>query len=105
MLRHLDLLVGLPSTVAFAMDHKDDLGEARQVVGPIPVLFGGPCGPNLNKLASAQVESECQAILENRRHDDHFVLSTSGADIPMDTGPENIHAIRKAAESFGRVGE
>jgi len=103
ILRHLDLLAGLPSTVAFALDHKENLDQARQVVGPNTVLFGGPCGPNLGRIASAQVESECRAILEGRRQDAHFVLFTSGADIPLDTSPENIHAIRNTAESFGRV--
>lgn len=100
---HLDVLTGLPSTVAFALDHEDNLGQARQVVGPDPVLFGGPCGLNLGNLTVAQVEDECRTILYDRRNDAHFILFTSGADIPLNTPPENIHAIRQAAESFGSV--
>ena len=103
ILRHLDLLTGLPSTVAFALDHQDNLDQARRVVGPATVLFGGPCGPNLGRMTCAQVASECRAMLEDRRQDAHFVLFTSGADIPMNTPPENIHAILNAAESFGKV--
>jgi len=103
ILRHLDLLTGLPSTVAFALDHQDNLSQARRVVGPAAVLFGGPNGPNLGRMTRAQVESECRAVLENRRHDIHFVLFTSGADVPLDTPPENIHAMREAAESFGGI--
>jgi uroporphyrinogen decarboxylase len=103
ILRHLDLLMGLPSTVAFALDHRDNLGQARQTVGPYPVLLGGPCGPDMARKTSAQVDSECRTILEDRRQDAHFILFTSGADIPLNTPQENIHAMRKAAESFGRI--
>lgn len=101
ILSHLDLLKGLPSTVGFALDHRDHLGQARQVVGPDPVLLGGPFGPNLARIGAAQVERECEVILEDRRRDPRFVLFTSGADVPLNTPPENIHAMRRAAESFG----
>jgi uroporphyrinogen decarboxylase len=103
ILAHLDVMTGLPSTVAFALDHLDNLAQARRLVGPEAVLLGGPCGPNLGRMTTAQVEKECRVILEDRQADAHFILFTSGADIPLDTLPENIHAIRKAAESYGRI--
>lgn len=49
------------------------------------------------------VESECRAVLADRRRDAHFILFTSGADVPLNTPPENINAMRNVAESFGRV--
>lgn len=103
ILPNLDLLVGMPSTVAFAVDHNDDLGKTRKLIGK-SVLFGGLNGPDLVRMDAEQVGKKCIAILEDRRHDAHFILSTSGADIPLNTPPENIHAIRKAAESFGSIG-
>jgi len=102
VLAHLDLLMGLPSTVAFGLDHLDNIEEARRIAGPDIVLFGGPCGPNLGRKTATEVEEECLAILEDRRKDAHFALFTAGADIPMSTSPENIHAIPKAAESYGK---
>ena len=102
-LRYLDLLRGLPSTIAFAVDCLDDLGEARQAIGPDAVLFGGPFGPNFPSKTAAQVEEKCRAILEGRRRDPHFILFTAGADIPLNTPPENIHAIRRAAEAQGAI--
>lgn len=103
LLPHLDLLTGLPAAVAFALDHREDLDRARQAVGPDPVLLGGPCGPDLARIDSATVERECLAVLDNRRHDSRFILFTSGADIPLNTPQENIHALRRAVESCGRA--
>ena len=38
-----------------------------------------------------------EAILVERRDDPCFILATSGLDVPPDTPPENIHALREAA--------
>jgi len=99
MLAYLDLFVGLPSVLALALDDKDDLDRARAVVGPEPTLFGGIAAPQLADLTLAEVENRCRALLENRRQDKRFILYTCGADIPWETPPENIHALRRVAES------
>ncbi len=103
ILAHLDLLMGLPSVVAFIVDQRDDLAQARRVVGPDSVLFGGLDCANVGRMTAAEVEERCRVILEERRHDARFVLGTSGPDVAWNTPPENIHAMRKAAESFGRI--
>lgn len=103
MLPHLDLLAGLPAVVGFIVDQRDDLAQARRVVGADSVLFGGlDCG-NMGQMTTAEVEAHCRAILEERRQDAHFILGTSGPDVVWHTPPENIHALRKAVESFGRI--
>jgi len=103
ILAHLDLLTGLPSVVAFIVDQRDDLAQARRVVGPDSVLFGGLDCTNVGGMTAAEVEDRCRAILEERRLDARFVLGTSGPDVAWGTPPENIHAMRKAVESFGRI--
>lgn len=100
LLPHLDLLTGLPSVVGFILDERDDLGRARQVVGAEPVLFGGLDCVHLAEMTGAEVASGCHAVLQDRRQDRRFVLGTSGPDVPWSTPPENIHAMRKAVESF-----
>lgn len=102
MLAHLDLLTGLPSVVAFIMDQRDDLAQARLVVGPDIVLFGGLDCANVSRMTVTEVEERCRTILEERHGDPRFVLGTSGPDVSWNTPPENIHALRKAAESPGR---
>lgn len=101
LLAHLDLLTGLPSVVAFILDQRDDLNQARRVVGPDPVLFGGLDCANLARMNVAEVEGRCRAVLQERRQDTRFVLGTSGPDVPWSTPPENIGAMRKAVDSFG----
>lgn len=101
ILAHLDLLADLPAAAAFVMDERDDLTQARRIVGPAPVIFGGPMGPRLPGLTAAQIEAQCRAMLEECRGDARFALCSGGPDVPWHTPPENIHALRKAAESFG----
>jgi len=103
ILAHLDLLTGFPSVAAYIVDQRDDLAQARAVIGLDSVLFGGLDCANLGRMTATEVEDGCRAILEERRHDAHFVLGTSGPDVAWNTPPENIHAMRKAAESFGRI--
>jgi uroporphyrinogen decarboxylase len=104
LLDHLDMLTGLPSVAGFIMDQQDDLARARRVVGPDIVLFGGLDCSNIGGMTAAEVEDRCRAILEERRQDPRFILGTSGPDVVWNTPPENIHAMRKAAESFGSIG-
>jgi uroporphyrinogen decarboxylase len=101
LLAHLDLLAGLPPTVAYVVDAHDDLDQSRRIVGPDSVLFSGPSAPMLSGASVAQVEQQCRVMLENRRQDARFILSTTGPDIPYDTPAENIHALRQASESLG----
>jgi uroporphyrinogen decarboxylase len=100
LLAYLDMLTGLPSVIAYGMDRRDNLKQARQLIGSNPVLFGGPVGPNLIRQTADEVEAECREILTDRQHDPHFMLCTCGADIAWNTPPENIHALKKAAQSF-----
>ncbi len=104
LLAHLDLLTGLTSVVGFIMDQRDDLALARRVVGPDSVLFGGLDCSKISRMTAAEVEDRCRAVLEERRHDPRFILGTSGPDVVWNTPPENIHAMLKAAESFGGIG-
>jgi uroporphyrinogen decarboxylase len=103
LLAHLDLLTGLPSVVGFIMDQRDDLARARRVVGPDIVLFGGLDCSTISRMTAVEVEDRCRAVLEERRQDARFVLGISGPDIVWNTPPENIHAMLRAAESFGSV--
>lgn len=102
LLPYLDVLTGLPSTVAFALDHNDNLAQARRIAGPDQVLLGGVCGPEMPRMTPAQVESQCSTVLEDRHGDPRFVLYTSGPDVPLTTKPETIHAMRQAAIDFSR---
>jgi uroporphyrinogen decarboxylase len=102
-LAHLDILAGLPSAVGFALSYEEGLAKARQVLGPGPVLLSGPHGPSLEEMDVDQVNSVCQSILKGRdaEKDPHFILVTLGADVPYNTPPENLHAMREALAKVG----
>lgn len=99
-LKNLDLLTGLPQVVGYVVDQKDDLDQARSIIGPEPVMIAGINAPGLADMTAEQVKQHCLTILENRRNDPHFILGTSAPDVPFETPPENIHAFRQAAEKF-----
>ena len=101
ILRHLDILTGLPSTAGFALDNLDNLNYARKIIGPDTLLLGGPSGPNLDLSTDLEIKNDCLKILKERSGDKHFILCTAGADIPLTTEPEHIHAIRYAVEEYG----
>lgn len=103
MLDHLDILAGLPSVAGFALDQREGLAETRRRIGCDAVLFSGPHGPDLAGMAAAGVENLCCSILEERRRerDSRFILATTGADIPLQTPPENVSAMARAARAAG----
>lgn len=98
ILPFLDLFVDLPRLAGVAIDHLDDLARSRATLGPDLTLLGGVFGPGLAALNSAEIETLCLNILANRCTDPHFILCTSGPDIPYHTPPENILALRAAVE-------
>lgn len=100
LLPHLDLLAGLPAVSAFSLASSDDLHRARAVVGPLPVLLSGPDTHRLNRSSTAEITALCAALLADRCEDRRFLLCNAGADVLFDTPPENIHAVRRAVESF-----
>lgn len=102
LLPHLDLILEMPHTVGFAMDPSDDLDRARQIAGPEAVLLAGPSGPQMERTSAGEIERECQAMLRNRRGDHRFILNSGGPDIPWNTPPENILALRHSAEACAR---
>jgi uroporphyrinogen decarboxylase len=103
LLGHLDLLTGLPGVIGYALRHEEGLPEARRIVGSEPVLFSGPHGPSLAEMEAPAVEQACLEILQERQAagDDRFILVTLGADVPLETPPENLHAMRRALATVG----
>ena len=100
MVPFLDLFKDLPNVAGFVVDPADDLAEARRIVGPEKLLLGGIDGPTLMNHSPEEIRERCTRVLEDRCDDPRFILATTAADIDFLTPPENIHAIREAAERF-----
>jgi uroporphyrinogen decarboxylase len=97
-LRFLDLFVDLPNVVGIVVDHLDDLSQSRAILGPDLTLLGGVFGLGLASSSAVGIETLCRNILADRHVDPHFILCTSGPDIPYHTPSENILALRAAVE-------
>jgi uroporphyrinogen decarboxylase len=98
----IDVFAGLPNVAGFIADPLDDLGQMRAAIGPQYVLFGGIDGPTLGMRSPAEITAACLEVLEDRRDDPRFILTTTAADIAYDTPAESIHAVREVAEEFAR---
>ena len=99
---YLDLYKELPNVAGYILNEDDDFGRAREIVGPEPVLMGNIAGPSLFLQEKEEVVQESLKVLEDRKDDPRFILSTSMADIDLHTPPENIHALWQAIEEHAR---
>ncbi|MEQ8222703.1 MAG: uroporphyrinogen decarboxylase family protein, partial [Candidatus Eremiobacterota bacterium] len=89
----MDYYIDLPNVAAFVIDNRDSFSEARIKTGSERLLLGNIDGATLNKREAGEIRDKCLKILEDRRNDRHFILATSGPDVPYDTPAENIQAI------------
>jgi uroporphyrinogen decarboxylase len=100
---YLSLYADLPNVAGYLMDETDSLADARRDVGPGKLLLGGL---NATGLAGAQpraVLDRATRILEERAADPLFFLATSGADVPWQTEPAVLLALRDAVDSRASV--
>ncbi len=98
----INLFAGLPNVIGFVLNHGDSVAEARQKIGPEPLLIGNIEGPELVDQTPAQIEADCMALLQNAQDDPRFILGTSGADVRFDTPVEHILLLRQCAEAFAQ---
>ncbi|MDK9707007.1 MAG: uroporphyrinogen decarboxylase family protein [Desulforhopalus sp.] len=92
--------LALPNVVAFAVDHRDTLAEARSIIGPGRLLLGNLNGPTLARLPPDEILAKVKGILTDRAGDPHFIFATSAADVPWDTPPELVKAIAETITAF-----
>jgi len=92
----LELFKDLPNVAGFALDSRDSFAEARRVLGPGPALLGNLSGPGLQGKSSRDCGQGARRILDERRDDPRFIFCTAHADVPLDTPPDNILAVRQA---------
>lgn len=94
--KFLGLFKGMPGVAGFVLDQRDSFAEARAVLGPEPVLFGNLSGPHLPGLTPQAAGERTRSILEERAADPRFIFCTVNADVPWNTAPETILAVRDA---------
>jgi uroporphyrinogen decarboxylase len=94
---------GLPNVVAYFIDVGEDLGLARQNLGPGPIVMGNLNGPGLLNHSPDEIQGLCDRAFAQKGDDRQFILATCSADIQIDTPPECIAAITEAVCRAGEV--
>jgi uroporphyrinogen decarboxylase len=103
LVQQLARFKGLPNVVAYFIDGAEDLGAARQALGPGPIVMGNLNGPGLIDLTPGEVQAQCERAFVQRGGDRQFILATCSADIQLDTPPECLAAVTAAARRVGAV--
>jgi uroporphyrinogen decarboxylase len=93
-------LKDLPNVVGFVADPSDSLAGLRAASGENKAIIGNISGPRLFEQPPEEIYRQALAILQDRSGDARFILGTSAADIPLRTEPEQVWALRKAADNF-----
>lgn len=101
----LELLHDLPNVVGFVLDPRDSFDEARKIIGNELAIMGNLNGQMLYKATPKIIEGWCLKLLENRKEDAKFIMTTSNADIPYDTPLENIQIITDTIRKFADHGQ
>ncbi|MBU4525620.1 MAG: uroporphyrinogen decarboxylase family protein [Desulfomicrobium sp.] len=103
ILDHLGLYSNLPGVAGFLFDPRDDLAHARETLGLGRLMLGNVNGPGLARMQPGDAYASVSAILANRAGDRNFVLASAHADIPFDTNPDTLLAVRRAVVDAGAV--
>lgn len=98
----LEILHDLPNVVGFVLDPRDSFGEARSIIGNELAIMGNLNGPMLLKAKPNVIEQWVLQLLDNRKDDPKYIMTTSNADIPYDTPIENIQIILKTIKKCFR---
>ena len=96
----LDLFPGLDGLVGVAVSSKDDLTEARRLIGPDLTLIGNLDSLTLPMVSAQKVYDTSMIRLRTAASCGHYILCNSAADIPLTTPPENLKAICAAAADY-----
>lgn len=103
ILDHLDLYSNLPGVAGFLFDPRDDFARARETLGPGRLMLGNVNGPGLARVQPDDAYASVSSILADRAGDRNFVLASAHADIPFDTSPDTLLAVRRAVVDAGTV--
>jgi uroporphyrinogen decarboxylase len=96
----LDLLPGLDGLVGVVVGSKDDLTEARRLIGPDLNLIGNLDNLSFPSVSADKISEMSLSCIRTAAPSGHYILANSGADIPLTTPPDNLRAMLYAANKY-----
>lgn len=100
LLPFLEILNDLPNVVGFVLDPRDSFDEARSIIGNELAIMGNLNGPMLLKATPKIIEQWTLNLLDNRKEDPKYIMTSSHADIPYDSPLENIQTIVSTIKKY-----
>lgn len=100
LLPFLEFFHNLPNVVSFVLDPRDSFDEARMIIGNNIAIMGNINGPLLLKANPKTIEGWVLKLLENRKNDSKYIMTTSNADIPYDTPLKNLNIITETIRKY-----
>ncbi len=100
LLPFLELLHNLPNVVGFVLDPRDSFDESRAIMGNDLAIMGNINGPLLLRANPKTIEGWVLKLLENRKNDSKYIMTTSNADIPYDTPLKNLKIITETIKKY-----
>lgn len=97
----LDLLPGIDGLVGVIAGSKDDLGEARRLLGPELNIIGNLDNLSMPAASAEAVYDLSMACVQRAAPAGHYILANAGGDMPQATPPENLRAMQAAAATYG----
>lgn len=85
----------MPNVIGFLFGITDNMNDAVKKINKGTIVMGNIDGPLMCKMNEKQIETYVSAIMNNMKNYEHFIFATSGADISLETTPEQIKAIKK----------
>ncbi len=96
----LDLLPGIEGLVGVISGSKDDLAEARRLLGPDLTIIGNLDNLTLPAVTAGEIYEICIKQLKTAAPFGRFILANAGADVPHATSPENLRAMQAACIDY-----
>jgi uroporphyrinogen decarboxylase len=103
ILDHLQRFSSLPNVAGFLLDPRDSMSRARDILGPGRLVLGNMNGPGLARMQPDKAYASVSTLLAERASDRAFMLASSHADVPFDTSPDTLLAVRRAVVDAGAV--
>ena len=96
----LDLLPGLEGLAGVIVGSKDNLTDARRLLGQELTVIGNLDNLTLPSASAEEVYAMCLSRLREAAPGGHYILANAGADIPQATPPENLRVMRQATADY-----
>jgi len=98
----IDLVPAIPGVLGVVIGSKDDLCEARRLIGPDLLLIGNIDNLSIPTATAQNIHDKSMECLGIAAPGGRYILSHSGADLPIYTPAANIHAMLEASVAYAK---